>query len=110
MPCFVRCQVGPISFIVWPNLTFFSQGISTKPLTAVSAKAKIPVIKNEIFDFAGEEYLEKIKDDTKLIIMDELGFLEKDAAIFEKAVIKRLKGDIPILGVIKAEKTQWHRL
>ena len=36
-----------------------------------------------------------------LILMDELGFMEKDAYLFQEKAFNLLNGDIPILGVIK---------
>ena len=42
-----------------------------------------------------------------LIIMDELGFLETKAPVFRHAVMERISGDIPVLGVIKGSKTEF---
>ncbi|MBU5436334.1 nucleoside-triphosphatase [Pseudoflavonifractor sp. MSJ-37] len=36
-----------------------------------------------------------------LLIMDELGFLERDALRFQRAVLDALDGPLPVLGVIK---------
>ena len=36
-----------------------------------------------------------------LIIMDEIGFFESQAADFQKAVMRHLSGDVPVIGVIK---------
>jgi nucleoside-triphosphatase len=58
----------------------------------------------EIFDTLGADIL-KNSGGAKLIIMDELGFMEKDAHIFQREVLNRLDGDIPILGVIKPKHT-----
>lgn len=40
--------------------------------------------------------------DCSLLVMDELGPHEADAALFHEAVLQRLNGDIPILGVLQA--------
>ena len=37
-----------------------------------------------------------------LLVMDELGPHEAEAALFRQAVLKLLDGDIPILGVLQA--------
>jgi nucleoside-triphosphatase len=39
------------------------------------------------------------------IVMDELGFLETGAPRFQAAVMDCLDGDVPILGVIKPDRT-----
>lgn len=53
-----------------------------------------------IFDTAGVQLLSYAKK-SGLIIMDELGFMETDAILFQKAVMESLGNDIPVLGVIK---------
>jgi nucleoside-triphosphatase THEP1 len=55
----------------------------------------------ERFDRLGCEALSRSagKD---LIVMDELGPHEAEAALFRAAVLKRLDGDIPILGVLQS--------
>lgn len=41
------------------------------------------------------------KNGSKLIIMDECGNLERDAFVFQQAVMEALDGSVPILGVVK---------
>ena len=55
----------------------------------------------EIFDSVGVEILTKSKN-AELIIMDELGFMEADAKLFQKSVLSCLDLDVYVLGVIKA--------
>lgn len=43
----------------------------------------------------------------ELLVMDELGFLEKEAYQFQKAVLKALDEDVPILGVLREESLGW---
>ena len=38
VPCLVMCQVGPISLMLRPALSFTSSGIKSFPATAVMAK------------------------------------------------------------------------
>ena len=38
VPCLVMCQVGPISLMLCPALSFTSSGIKSFPATAVMAK------------------------------------------------------------------------
>jgi len=44
----------------------------------------------------------------ELIIMDELGFLEKDAPAFRQAVLDTLGCGIPVLGVLRRGDVPWH--
>ena len=53
----------------------------------------------EVFDGLGVELLHA--QPGSLILMDELGFLEQDAAAFRRAVLRCLDGSIPVLAVIK---------
>ena len=40
-----------------------------------------------------------------IIIMDELGFLESKSLLFRQAVMERIQGNTPVLGVIKPVST-----
>ena len=53
----------------------------------------------EVFDGLGVELLRA--EPGSLILMDELGFLEQDAAVFRREVLRCLDGSIPVLAVIK---------
>ena len=53
----------------------------------------------EVFDGLGVELLRA--EPGSLILMDELGFLEQDAAGFRRQVLRCLDGNIPVLAVIK---------
>ncbi|HJJ32910.1 MAG TPA: hypothetical protein O0X19_00810 [Methanocorpusculum sp.] len=55
----------------------------------------------EIFDTYGASLL---KRPAKLILMDELGFLESDAKTFQQTVFETLDGATPVLGVIRNKK------
>lgn len=54
----------------------------------------------EVFDSLGCMYLREAKK-YPLILMDELGFFEKDALLFQDAVFSLLNGSVPILGVVR---------
>ncbi len=58
----------------------------------------------EVFDrYAG--YLKEDISHCSLIILDELGFLESDAAAFCGTVLDLLDGDIPVLAAVKPKDT-----
>ena len=59
----------------------------------------------EVFDTVGTKILSELPPDAKIIIMDELGVMESDAAIFTNAVLHMLDGPLPILGVIKTKQS-----
>ena len=46
--------------------------------------------------------------DAELIIMDELGYLERNAPVFRRAVLDILAGDIPVFGVLRQGDVPWH--
>ena len=55
----------------------------------------------DTFEQSGVEILAATPADADLLLMDELGVMEAAAPGFCRAVLARLEGDIPILGVIK---------
>ena len=55
-----------------------------------------------IFEELGVDILRKVRNSADLIIMDELGFMEKDAQQFQQEVIKCFDCEIPVLAVIKS--------
>lgn len=55
------------------------------------------------FEQSGVEILASTPADAALLLMDELGVMENAAPAFCRAVLTRLDGDIPILGVVKAK-------
>ncbi len=55
---------------------------------------------SEVFDDVGTNLLQNTQR-YPLILMDELGFLEKDAYGFQKAVLTCLAGSVPVLGVVR---------
>jgi nucleoside-triphosphatase len=61
---------------------------------------------SEVFDRDGVAILRAIPDIAprpRLIIMDELGFMETGSPAFMRAVMDTLDGDIPVLGVMRWE-------
>lgn len=59
-----------------------------------------PVAYPEVFDNYGVRCLEAGPDG--IIVMDELGFMEKDASLFCERVLELFDGDIPIIATAKA--------
>ena len=60
------------------------------------------------FDELGPGFLAESREFAELIIMDELGFLEKDAEGFKQAVLETLD-HIPVLGVLRQGFPAWLR-
>jgi nucleoside-triphosphatase THEP1 len=58
----------------------------------------------EAFDTTGVELLAS-SGRKGITLMDELGFLEKDAHAFQAAVFARLEQDVPVLGVLRDTHT-----
>lgn len=64
-----------------------------------------PQVYTDVFDTFGVQLLEN--QGCRLIIMDELGFLEKDAKRFEAAVRRCLALDKPVLGAFGPLPAPW---
>lgn len=58
-------------------------------------------VHTNVFDTLGVEYIAAAKPGG-YIIMDELGFMEKNAETFKWAVFNALDGDIPVIAAVKA--------
>jgi nucleoside-triphosphatase len=54
-----------------------------------------------VFDDLGAELLRRSAGSADLVIVDELGFMEAEARVFQAAVFALLDGPLPVLGVIK---------
>lgn len=63
---------------------------------------------SEVFDTLGTALLDNSPRDG-LILMDELGFLENDAAAFQAAVLRALDGETPVLAAVKPKDTPFLR-
>ena len=62
----------------------------------------------ERFDALGCEILRRAKENNvDLILMDECGFLERDAKEFQTEVLRTLDGDIPVFGVVRLRSSGW---
>lgn len=60
------------------------------------------------FDALGCAALRRAKDRcANLILMDECGFLERDATEFQAEVLNTLDGDIPVFGVVRLRGNSW---
>lgn len=53
------------------------------------------------FDAAGERLLSAPAGRRSLLLMDELGFLERCSPVFQRAVFTLLDGPTPVLGVLR---------
>jgi len=59
-----------------------------------------------VFDIYGSEMLHA-SGKHNIIVMDELGFFESKAFVFQRAVMQHIYGDVPILGAIKPKQTEF---
>ena len=62
----------------------------------------------EVFDGLGAQLI-KSAPSGGIILMDELGFLENDAKVFQSAVLCALDGDTPVLTAVKPKDTPFLR-
>lgn len=59
------------------------------------------------FDTLGRQFLWEAAGTADLIVMDELGWLEKDAEEFRQAVFRALDLPVPVLGVVREGFPGW---
>lgn len=60
------------------------------------------------FDILGCSALRRAREtNVDLILMDECGFLERDAAQFQAEVLKTLDGTRPVFGVVRLRSSGW---
>lgn len=59
------------------------------------------------FEKLGVPLLRKARTNAELIIMDECGRMESDAAAFQSEILSALDGDIPVLGVVREDLPGW---
>ena len=60
------------------------------------------------FDELGCAALRRAKESgAGLILMDECGFLERDAHEFQSEILQTLDGDIPVFGVVRLRSNGW---
>lgn len=64
-----------------------------------------PILEN--FNRLGTEYIANARKNSRLIVMDECGNIERDAFVFQKEILNTLDGDKPVLGVLKLAATGW---
>ena len=63
-------------------------------------KRGFPEIFPDVFEKRGVELLQ-VNESHRLILMDELGFAEREAPHFRGKVLETLDGSVPVLGVLK---------
>ncbi|MCD6578963.1 hypothetical protein J7L48_05765 [bacterium] len=66
-----------------------------------------PMLIAEKFDKYGVEQFLEIYDDAELIVMDELGFLERKATKFQSAVMNIVNSNKNVLAVLKSYKNNF---
>ena len=59
------------------------------------------------FDALGDACLGSLPPDAQLIVMDECGYLEAKARRFQRLVLDRLDGALPVLGVVRLGLADW---
>lgn len=75
------------------------------PIGKRDKNAGRPVSYPEVFDTFGVDILNNLS--CEVIILDELGFMERKAKGFQDRVLEILDGDIPVLGVIKKDSDEF---
>lgn len=80
------------------------KGLNERVIFASRETNEMMKVHPEVFDEAGVSFLNELEG-ADLVLMDELGFMENDAFLFQKKVMEVLAGELPVLGVIKERDT-----
>jgi len=59
------------------------------------------------FDAVGAHLLRRARRRGEMIVIDELGWLERDAAVYQQELRSTLDGSVPVLAVLRKNKTEW---
>lgn len=59
------------------------------------------------FDSVGVQLLRRAGHRGELIVIDELGWLECDAAVYQQTLKEIFDGDVPVLAVLRQNKAGW---
>ncbi|NLL52020.1 MAG: nucleotide kinase [Peptococcaceae bacterium] len=96
-----------------PNRLLYMNSASEAPIykqdnaIAIFSENKPPQPLTDKFDIFGSELIRAARANSKLILMDECGSLERKAFLFQKTVLESLDYETPILGVIKLDSFGW---
>lgn len=60
-----------------------------------------------VFNALGAALLERAQQDAQVIVIDEIGRLERDAAQYHEALLQCIEGDVPMLCAIRKLKAPW---
>ena len=61
----------------------------------------------KVYDTEGCALLEDARRQSGVIVIDEIGRLERDARTYHRALLTCLDGDMPVLAVIRKHKADW---
>jgi nucleoside-triphosphatase len=81
-----------------------SSQVNIPPVASRNKQSMTFISYPEVFDTRGVRILRESRG-AELIVMDELGFMESEALVFQREVFHLLNGDRPVLGVLKAKRT-----
>ena len=81
---------------------------NTKENLAAACDSRSSVRHSEVFDTLGTRCIRSAPENG-LILMDELGFLESGAHVFQRAVLDALDGEQPVLAAVKPKDTDFLR-
>lgn len=76
-------------------------------VVAAFHEGRKPRVLTERFDAFGSGLLLQARETAGLILMDELGRLERDALLFQRTVLETLDGGAPVLGVVRHDAGGW---
>lgn len=101
---FITLKMAEPASNFWP-LYMFPAGLKVEERTCtkenlLGIRGAVKEQHPEIFDTLGVELIRSAGPDG-VILMDELGFMESGAALFQKAVLEALHGELPVIASVK---------
>jgi len=81
--------------------------ICTEEYAVARFENGVPSVFTERFDGRGARLLKEARLAGGLIVMDECGYLEREARRFQEEVIRCLDGNTPVLGVVRLRAGGW---
>ena len=59
------------------------------------------------FDAVGVDLLRRARNRGELVVVDEMGWMERDAERYHQELRETLDGDVPVLAVLRQSRSEW---
>lgn len=104
----VADENGFFPIYLYPASQSEASGATRRRILSGRATARSSIRHPEVFDGLGAQLI-KSAPSGGIILMDELGFLENDARVFQSTVLRALDSETPVLAAVKPKDTPFLR-